>query len=68
MGRGLFGRRGAGEADQRTRLEVDEELAFHLEQRVRDYVARGMDEESARLGDLARVRAECTKVVEALCS
>jgi putative ABC transport system permease protein len=45
--------------------EVDEELAYHLEERVREYVARGMTPEgarsaaSARLGDLAKVREEC---------
>jgi putative ABC transport system permease protein len=45
--------------------DVDEELAFHIEQRVRDYMARGMDEASARaaalerLGDLRAVRAAC---------
>jgi putative ABC transport system permease protein len=50
--------------------EVDDELAFHLEQRVRDYVARGMDPESARaaaiarLGDLTTVRQECTEMLE----
>ena len=50
--------------------EVDDELAFHLEQRIRDYVARGMDPESARaaaiarLGDLTTVRQECTEMLE----
>ena len=50
--------------------EVDDELAFHLEQGVRDYVARGMDPESARaaaiarLGDLITVRQECTQMLE----
>jgi predicted permease len=50
--------------------EVDDELAFHLEQRVRDYVARGMDPEAARaaararLGDLTTVRQECTQMLE----
>ena len=50
--------------------EVDDELTFHLEQRVRDYVARGMDPESARaaaiarLGDLSTVRQECTQMLE----
>jgi len=50
--------------------EVDDELAFHLEERVRDYVARGMDAESARaaavarLGDLTTVRQECTQMLE----
>ena len=50
--------------------EVDDELTFHLEERVRDYVARGMDPESARaaalerLGDLHTVRQECTQMLE----
>ena len=45
--------------------EVDAELSFHLEMRIREYVAEGMTEEEARakalakLGDLKRVRAEC---------
>lgn len=50
--------------------EVDDELAFHLEERVREYTARGMDLESARavatarLGDLTTVRQECTQMLE----
>ena len=50
--------------------EVDDELAFHLEQRVRDYIARGMDPESARaaaiarLGDLTTTRQEYTHMLE----
>jgi putative ABC transport system permease protein len=42
--------------------EVDEELAFHVEMRTREYIARGMDPAAARLeaergfGDLARMR------------
>ena len=46
--------------------EVDDELAFHLERRIADYVRRGMTPEAARaaaverLGDLTVVRAECT--------
>ena len=45
--------------------ELDEELRFHLEQRTRDYVDRGMSPESAReaaaqrFGDAARVRDAC---------
>src|SRR4051812_16611217 len=45
--------------------EVDAELQFHLEMRIREYVAAGMTEEEARrkalakLGDLRRIRAEC---------
>jgi putative ABC transport system permease protein len=51
--------------------EVDEELAHHLEQRVREYQARGMSLEEARaaaiqrMGDLATVRAECTHLLDA---
>ena len=42
--------------------EVDEELAFHVEMRTREHVARGLDPAAARLeaergfGDLARMR------------
>jgi predicted permease len=51
--------------------EIGDELDFHVEQRVRDYIARGMDPESARraaldrLGDLERARAECTTLLSA---
>lgn len=43
--------------------EVDEELGFHMEQRTRDYIDRGMSPEAAReasarrFGDVARVRS-----------
>jgi putative ABC transport system permease protein len=49
--------------------EVDDELRHHYEQRVADYVARGLDPESAhraaveRLGDLTRVRNECASLL-----
>lgn len=52
------------------RTEVEEELSFHLEQRVRDYMAHGLDETSARraarerLGDLDPVRSECADLLE----
>ena len=45
--------------------EVDDELQFHLEQRTRDYIARGMSPEAAReaaaqrFGDTTRVRDVC---------
>ena len=45
--------------------EIDEEVAFHLEMRTRELVARGMDPESARrialsrLGDLQDLKREC---------
>ncbi|AHG89754.1 permease [Gemmatirosa kalamazoonensis] len=53
------------------RAEVDDELAFHIERRVADYVARGMSPEAARtaalarLGDLEGVRSECTELLSA---
>ena len=53
------------------RAEVDDELAFHLEQRIRDYVARGMEPAAARDAALARfgnvdaVRRDCTEMLEA---
>ncbi len=52
----------------RADADVDDELRFHFEMRVRDYVARGMSEADARaavmrrLGDLAGVRAECVTI------
>ena len=52
-------------------VEVDTELAFHLEERVREYVARGMEPAAARaaalerFGDLRGVRSECTELLEA---
>jgi putative ABC transport system permease protein len=48
--------------------EVNEELTFHLEQRIRDYVAKGMSPEAARraaaekFGDLTQVRDTCTSL------
>lgn len=51
--------------------EVEEELRFHVEERVREYVARGLDPETARqsalqrLGDLERVRSECAGLLKA---
>ena len=53
------------------RDEIDDELSFHLEQRIRDYVARGMDPDAARraalerLGDLERARLECATLLSA---
>jgi len=50
--------------------EVNAELAFHLEQRIRDYVAQGMDPAAARaaalerFGDLGGVRRECEQMLE----
>jgi len=47
------------------RADTEEELSFHYEMRVRDYLKRGLDEEAARLaardrlGDLSAVRDAC---------
>lgn len=52
----------------RAAADVDDELRFHIEMRVRDYMARGMAEADARaatarrLGDLATSRAECLTI------
>jgi len=48
--------------DAKPEVEVDEELAFHLEQRVRDYVARGMDPAAARAAALERFGADVSDV------
>src|SRR5687768_5723731 len=51
--------------------ELDDELRFHLEQRTRDYIARGMSPEAARqaaaerFGDEARVRDACAPLLAA---
>jgi predicted permease len=51
--------------------EIGEELDFHLERRVSDYIARGMDPESARkaattrMGDVERARLECATLLSA---
>lgn len=51
--------------------EVTEELAFHLEERVKENLARGMDPDAARaaalqrLGNLEPVRDECTELLAA---
>src|SRR6185369_12315437 len=53
------------------RAEIEGELRFHLEERVRYYIARGMDPESARaaalarLGDLKAVEQECAELLKA---
>jgi putative ABC transport system permease protein len=53
------------------RTEIEEELAFHLEARVRENIARGLDPEAARaaalqrLGDLQDIRSECTELLVA---
>ena len=53
------------------RAEIEGELRFHLEERVRDYIARGLDPETARaaalarLGDLKAVEQECAELLRA---
>src|SRR6266850_3917251 len=48
--------------------DLDDELRFHIEMRVRDYMARGMSEQDARaatvqrLGDLATARDTCVTI------
>lgn len=57
----FFGPRGAA--------DLDDELRFHHEMRVRDYIAQGMAEHDARaaadqrLGDVAAARAACATVI-----
>jgi hypothetical protein len=52
------------------RAEVGDELQFHLEERIRDYVAAGMDPVTARatalarFGDVTDVQRECTQLLE----
>jgi predicted permease len=56
--------------DRTPQAEVDDEIHFHIEERVREYIARGMDPAAAkaaaleRLGDLGAVRSECTQLLE----
>jgi putative ABC transport system permease protein len=62
MSRGRGGRLFGAEPKR----EVEDELEFHIEERTREYMAAGMDAESARraalerIGDLEQVRGECT--------
>lgn len=57
--------RGPGERDWRARLDVDDEFRAHLEHRIDDLVAEGLDADEARrralaeFGDQARLEAEC---------
>ena len=50
--------------------EVDAELAFHVEMRTREYIARGVDPELARakaigrFGDIQRVNNTCRRIGE----
>ena len=56
--------------DQKPQAEVDDELEFHLERRIAEYVARGMSPEQARaaalerFGDVNEVRRDCTQLLE----
>jgi predicted permease len=51
--------------------EVDDELAFHLEERIREYEAGGMDPAAARaaalerFGDVKGVKEECVELLSA---
>ena len=51
--------------------EFNDELQFHIDQRIRDYMAKGMSPDAARnaatqrLGDMTRVRETCTSVLAA---
>ena len=62
--------RGRGPFEPPAQAEVDDEIRFHVEERIREYVARGMDPAAAkaaaleRLGDLRAVRSECTQLLE----
>ena len=57
--------------DSEPAAEVEDELTFHLERRIADYVARGMTPDAARaaalerLGNLDVVREECTTMLAA---
>jgi hypothetical protein len=50
--------------------EVDEEIAFHIEMRARELIARGVDPKEARaivvarLGDVSRLRRRCVDLGE----
>jgi len=52
----------------RAEADVDDELAFHIDMRAREYAERGMTTTDARraathrLGDLDTVRAECIAI------
>ena len=56
---------------RKPQVEVDEEIAFHLEARAAEFEARGMDPDAARatalqrLGDMEGVRRECAELLTA---
>src|SRR5688572_25966554 len=68
--RNPFSRRSRLPFEREPKSEVNDELAFHLEQRVRDYIARGMSPDAARsaalqrFGDLPGVSDKCTALLE----
>lgn len=55
------------------REEVDAELRYHIEERIRDYIDRGKSPDEARraalerLGNVDRVRAECADLLAGHC-
>jgi putative ABC transport system permease protein len=63
------GKRGVPFVAPKPQVEVDDELRFHLEQRVKENIQRGMSPEDARRAALARfgdvdvVRRECTQLL-----
>src|SRR2546421_12505665 len=50
-------------------FEVDNELRFHIERRIQDYIARGMSPDAARraalarFGDIEAVRQICARLL-----
>jgi hypothetical protein len=46
------------------RTEVEDELSFHIEQRVQDNIARGMDAEAARA---AAICSTCARSARSCC-
>ena len=51
------------------RAEIDDELTFHLEERIQEFIDAGMDPDAARaaalerLGDLREVREDCAQLL-----
>lgn len=70
MGDTSFFGRWARMIRRKPEVEVDDELPFHLEERVREYVAGGMSPEAARAAALERfgnfvgVREECAQLLD----
>ena len=67
--RNPFSRRRGVPFERTPDAEVQDELAFHVEKRIADYVARGMTPEAARraalarFGDLEAVGGECARLL-----